>query len=387
MEVGIDKIAFYTPKYYLDLVELAQARDVDPNKFTIGIGQDQQAVIPNYEDAVTMGVNAANQILTDDNRQSIGQLYFGTESGVDNSKSAAIFAAKLLNLSPYIRAMEVKEACYGGTFALMMARDYVKLHPDQKVLVLAADVARYGLDTPGEVTQGGGGIAMLVSAQPKLAVIEDESVFASRDVADFWRPVDRMAALVDGHLSTEIYKEMFADLWQRYQKQTQAEIGNFAAFAFHLPYTKMGKKALDEIIDQADEQQAERLLEALKASQAYARRVGNLYTGSLYLSLLSLLQQDAALQAGDRLALFSYGSGAEAELFTLKLQKDFKQIIAQQKVEEALDARQRLSVAEYEADFQKQLYDSSQNVESDYPKDSQDAVFTGWRDGQRIYRA
>ncbi|WP_268870350.1 hypothetical protein [Companilactobacillus nodensis] len=59
MDVGIDRLGFYTPKKYIDIVELAEARDVDPNKFTIGIGQSKQAVPDVYQDAVTMAAEAA----------------------------------------------------------------------------------------------------------------------------------------------------------------------------------------------------------------------------------------------------------------------------------------------------------------------------------------
>ena len=92
MTIGIDKIGFYTPNYVLDLTELAQARGDEPEKYTIGIGQSQQAVVPNYEDVVTMGVNAAQSILTDDDRAAIDMVIFATESGIDKSKSAAVYA-------------------------------------------------------------------------------------------------------------------------------------------------------------------------------------------------------------------------------------------------------------------------------------------------------
>ncbi|EPI54071.1 hypothetical protein HMPREF1572_01356, partial [Gardnerella vaginalis JCP7275] len=39
--------------------DLAIARGIDPNKFTIGIGQSQQAVPPNHQDIVTLGAQAA----------------------------------------------------------------------------------------------------------------------------------------------------------------------------------------------------------------------------------------------------------------------------------------------------------------------------------------
>lgn len=64
MKIGIDKMSFYTPAFYVDMVELAEAREIDPNKFTIGIGQDQMGFAPLSQDAVTMGANAALNLLT-----------------------------------------------------------------------------------------------------------------------------------------------------------------------------------------------------------------------------------------------------------------------------------------------------------------------------------
>ena len=53
---------------------------------------------------------------------------------------------------------------------------------------------------------------------------------------------------------------------------------------------------------------------AMKKSIRYSRRIGNLYTGSLYLGLTSLYWKiPKSLQPGDRIGLFSYGSGAVSE--------------------------------------------------------------------------
>ncbi len=46
MNIGIDKIGFAAPDYVLDLADLAQARNVDPNKFKIGLLQSEMAVAP-----------------------------------------------------------------------------------------------------------------------------------------------------------------------------------------------------------------------------------------------------------------------------------------------------------------------------------------------------
>ncbi len=114
MQVGIDKIGFYAPSQYLDLTELAQARGEDPNKYLIGIGQSEQVVIPVTQDVVTMAASAASQVITDDNREKIAMVIFGTESGIDHSKSAAMYLKRLLHLPDQIRAIEVKQACYGA---------------------------------------------------------------------------------------------------------------------------------------------------------------------------------------------------------------------------------------------------------------------------------
>lgn len=41
MKVGIDAISFYTSRYYLDLKSLAEKRDIDVNKFYVGLGQEK----------------------------------------------------------------------------------------------------------------------------------------------------------------------------------------------------------------------------------------------------------------------------------------------------------------------------------------------------------
>ena len=47
-----------------------------------------------------------------------------TESGIDQSKAAAVFVHGLLGIQPFARSFEIKEACYGATAAL----HYAKLH-------------------------------------------------------------------------------------------------------------------------------------------------------------------------------------------------------------------------------------------------------------------
>ncbi|USS87319.1 hydroxymethylglutaryl-CoA synthase [Fructilactobacillus hinvesii] len=386
MKVGIDQIGFYTPGYYVDLVDLAHARNEDPNKYLIGIGQAQQAVPPASQDAVTMAANAATQIINDQDRERISLIILGTESGIDNSKSGAIYLQQLLDLPRAARAFEIKQACYGATAGIQLAKDFVKAHPDQQALVVGSDVARYGLKTPGEVTQGAGAVAMTISAEPKTLALSSSSSVYSDDIMDFWRPLNHTEALVDGHYSNDIYQQFFQTTIHDYCDQYQLQLSDLQAFTFHLPYSKLGLKALRTILPEVNQVQQERWLAEFEASRVYNKQVGNLYTGSLYLSLLSLLDHTQELSAGDQIGLFSYGSGAQGEFFVGTLQAGFRDGQRRHQIEANLANRTRLTVSQYEEFFTQWPTFNTANVTIDSAPDDAEFIFTGVTDNKRQYR-
>lgn len=383
MQIGIDKMAFATTDEYIDLRELARVRGDEPDKYTIGIGQDQQAVVPPTQDIVTLGAQAAAKLLTDSDKRHLSTVIVATESGIDNSKASAINIKHLLGLGDYIRTVEVKEACYSGTAGIQFAKGLVTMDPQSTVLVIAADIARYGLATSGEVTQGAGAVAMLISANPHVLLLEDTNVAYTKDVMDFWRPLYATEAYVDGKYSTNVYVDFFLACWERYQQITGRQLADFTALAFHLPFTKMGKKALEGLLKDDHSAVAEHLRSQLTASQIYSRQVGNLYTGSLYLGLISLLQ-NGDIQPGNRIGLFSYGSGAEGEFYTGIVQPQFGQYLSD--VTDDLKNRHQVSVEEYEHQFNSQLGLNTDDIEFDLSKDHRPFVLVGQHDHQRIYR-
>lgn len=383
MQVGIDKMAFATTDEYVDLRELARTRGDEPDKYTIGIGQDQQAVVPPTQDIVTLGARAAAKLLTAEDKRHLSTIIVATESGIDNSKASAIYIKHLLGLDDFVRAVELKEACYSGTAGVQFAKGLVTMNPQSTVLVIAADIARYGLATPGEVTQGAGAVAMLISTNPRVLSLEDTSVSYTKDVMDFWRPLYATEAHVDGKYSTNVYIEFFLQCWQRYQQITGHQLADFAALTFHLPFTKMGKKALEGLLQADQSAVAETLRSQLTASQIYSRKVGNLYTGSLYLGLMSLLQ-NGTVNAGDRIGLFSYGSGAEGEFYTGIVQPQFKKYLND--VADDLEVRQRVSVGQYEQEFNAQLGLNQADIAFDLSNDHETFVLAGQKNHQRIYR-
>lgn len=385
MKIGIDKIGFYTPHLFVDMNELAVARGVEPEKFTIGIGQDKMAVNPITQDSVTLAANAALEIIDENDREAIDFVIFGTETGIDHSKSGAVYIHHLLGLKENARCVEVKHACYGATAGIQMAKGHVALNPESKVLVLGSDIARYGLNTGGESTQGAGAVAVLISANPRIMTMENNSASLTADIMDFWRPLYSDKALVDGKFSNEQYISFFNKVWSKYKEDTGMTLDDFEAICYHLPYTKMGLKAMRTVLDETSEEVSERLNANYKISTLYNRNVGNIYTGSLYLSLLSLLELKEDLQAGSRIGMFSYGSGAVGEFFSGVLEPNFKDHLLIEEHKKLFDSRRQVSVTEYEHIFEQVLPTDGSNMELDINEDPATICMSGLIDDMRQY--
>ncbi len=284
MTIGIDKIGFATSQYVLNLEELAQARGQKIEKYTTGLMLDALSITPITEDIVTMAASAAQEILTDNDRASIDMVIIATESGIDQSKAASVYVHHLLDIQPFARSIEMKEACYAGTAGLNYAKLHVEKNPESKVLVIASDIAKYGIESAGESTQGAGAVAMLVTSNPRIATFLDDNVAQTRDIYDFWRPNYSTTPFVDGIYSTKQYLDSLKTTWAEYQKRHEAELSDFAAFCFHLPYPKLALKGLNKIMPKdMDNQAKNQLTDNFDLSIQYSRQVGNIYTGSYIL--------------------------------------------------------------------------------------------------------
>ena len=147
IKIGIDKIGFAMPKYFLDIRDLAIGRNENENKFVKGLMQSEMSVAPVTEDIVSLGASAAEQILDEEDKKNIEMIIVGTESSVDQSKASAVFIHHLLDIQPFTRSVEIKEACYGATAALSFAKNYIEKNKNASVLVIASDTAKYQTDS------------------------------------------------------------------------------------------------------------------------------------------------------------------------------------------------------------------------------------------------
>lgn len=343
-QVGIDKISFYVPEHYVALSTLAEAQGIDPDKFSRGIGQNKIAMPTHDEDVVTLAAEAAAKVIADEDVDAIDTILFATETGIDQSKAAGVYVHELLKLPRRCRVVELKHACYSGTAALQLACGHVTRKPDRKVLVIASDISRYDLDSPAEATQGCGAVAMLVSADPKLLAIEPASGCHSEDIMDFWRPNYRKTPLVDGKFSTIKYLGALSGAWEDYQDNGGRGFNELAQFCYHLPFTRMGAKAHRQL---SSINKAQNDPSVIEPGMIYNREVGNCYAASLYVSLISMLENADHDLTGLPVGLFSYGSGAVAEFFAATVQNRYRERLMKVHHQGLLENRTALTFDQY----------------------------------------
>lgn len=395
--IGIHDLEITTTHHVVDLTDLAHSNGTDPAKFRLGLGQDQFSFPAPDEDIVTMGAAAALAIIERNGVEGIRTVMFATESGVDQSKAAGVPVQRLLGLPSQVRVVELKQACYGGTAALQAAIGIVSRNPNERVLIISSDIARYQLDSPGEPTQGAGAVAMLVSANPALLEIEAAAGLFTDDVDDFWRPNDSTTAVVDGKLSMSAYLDALTGAWNDLQVQGGPGIDQIDRIIYHQPFTKMAKKAQAHLaqltgVDLGLELPGEATAETAADDEArdtglatgtlYNRRLGNSYTASVFAGLAALLHHDTELE-GKRVALFSYGSGSVSEILTGIVPVGYFDAKAAPRFYAALEAREPLEIANY-----RELHAAEKSSANDYetPRVTKGPFrFSGVKDQARQY--
>jgi hydroxymethylglutaryl-CoA synthase len=352
IKAGIDAIAFATAPFALHLKELAAVRGFPLNKFYETLGQITMGVPSPDEDIVTLAANAGLQVLKDVDPSSIELLLFATESGVDQSKAAGIFVHDLLNLNERCRIIELKQACYSATVALQLALPFLRENPTKKVLLIAADIARYGLNTTGESSQGCGACAMLLSVNPRVIAFEAEYGVVTDNVMDFWRPNYSDAAFVEGKYSSKLYLQMLEKSWLQYQERSKRSFEEHAYHCYHMPVPRLVEKAHQHLAKVCGLERVtpEHLQSFLTPSLEYGRQIGNSYSASLYVGLTSLLDHVLEDLSQQRIGFYSYGSGCVAEYFSGIIQPDYKKTLHTEFHQSMLKARRILSYTEY-ADF------------------------------------
>jgi len=347
LAIGIHDLSVATTQYVLTHQTLAAQNGTDVAKYHTGIGQRAMSVPAADEDIVTMAAAAAAPVVARHGADRIRTIVFATETSVDQAKAAGIHVHSLLGLPSATRVVELKQACYSATAGLQFAIGLVHRDRSQQVLVIASDVSKYDLASPGEATQGAAAVAMLVSAEPALVRIEDPSGTFTADIMDFWRPNYRTTALVDGYESISAYLQAVEGVWKDYTERGGRALDEFSAFCYHQPFTKMAYKAHRHLLQHCgyDVDEAE-IARAIGHTTTYNTVIGNSYTASMYVGLAALLDNADDL-TDQAIGFLSYGSGSVAEFFGGTVVPGYRAHLRAEMHREAISRRQDIDYARY----------------------------------------
>jgi hydroxymethylglutaryl-CoA synthase len=357
--IGIEKINLYGSSLFLDQRKLAMARNRDPQKVVADFLIDTRSLNPLYEDTVTMGANAAAPLLADEDRNCIGLLVVGTESGVDFGKPISTNIHGALGLPPNVRNFETKHACYSGVAALDTAINWLAagLNRGRKALVISTDFSRMHLHAKEEFVLGGAAAALLVSDSPKVIEYDLQCRGTwTTDVYDTFRPSARHE-MGNNEVSLYSYLDALEGAYNDYVEACKNGHGvdfdrAFSYNCYHTPFPGMAFQAHRTLCNLARPRSKAEILESFTKkvlpSLRYARRVGSTYGASNFLGICGIAASPADIRAGERIGFFSYGSGAIGEFYSGVLCPQAHETVGQMCIDSALDARREVDVAQYE---------------------------------------
>ena len=357
-------MAIYIPKLYVDSEDFAPARGINLEKLRKGLGIYQMAIVDSNQDPACLAANATLKIMrrNDIAPKNVGRLYISTESSFDESKAMNAYVIGMLEqvygegTFDHCGGVETKFACVSGSYALYDNANWIRAgeSEDQYAIVVVSDIAKYDLGSSGEMTQGAGAVAMLLSDTPRLLQFDPKVTATSiRDEYDFYRPFGKDTPIVRGQYSNilyllqvrkalELYKEKAWKTGLIRPKPDESVLDYMDYLNMHLPYSAMGRKALaylmrhewrnlprwqdvirhvgisepmrndspgtiesvlmDPQFVKSDAEFNRKLMETpqfkelyeskLSSSLVASKMIGNLYTASLYLGLRSSLEYE-----------------------------------------------------------------------------------------------
>lgn len=409
---GIEAASFFIPPLYLEIDDLAKNRGIEPAKLEKGLGLHKMAVADVHEDAATFAAEALLKLIEDYNinPSEIARIYLGTESAIDGAKPTATFAVQMVEnvlaeksgerVFKNCDVVDLTFACIGAVDALHNCLDFVSANPGKKAVVIASDYAKYELASSGEYTQGGGAVAFLVSNNPKLMEIENVWGIATESVFDFFKPrrtanksdfaaatstmPDRIEIfsdepVFDGQYSNKCYQDRIREAYDHYKLLTNQckPYEEWRFLIFHLPYAFHGKRVFTEIFsiendlpyntpeEQKTVAKSEEYIrfinQKIEPSQRASSEIGNMYTASIFMALLSALQ--VSLDTGEdlvhqKIGFLAYGSGSKSKVFAGKIREGWKEVAEKWNLFETLNNRKSIDFETYEKLHRKQLENS-----------------------------
>lgn len=218
--------------------------------------------------------------------------------------------------------------------------------------------------------------------------IDDLEAFSGQTDCDFWGHPDKIVEVFretpvfDGVYSNDCYQNRINEALEHFKSQASLNVlKDWQHLVFHLPYAFQGRRMILPIwlgwmkannrLHELEEQVGETytsnkewmkkasktavykdfVKNAIASGELASQQIGNMYTASIFMSLLSTLA-DALKNnrdiTGDKIGFFSYGSGSKSKVFEGEVKATWKDKIVGQKLFEELDNRIAVDFTTYE---------------------------------------
>lgn len=368
--------------------------------------------------------------------KSIGRLDVGTETIIDKSKSVKTMLMTLFAASGNtdIEGIDSKNACYGGTAALFNAVNWIESSSwdGRDAIVVAADIAIYAAG-PARPVGGAGAIAFLIGPDAPITLGAVHGTHMANDW-DFYKPdLSSEYPQVDGPETLQTYLGSLDKAYDAFRSKTatsasrgakqgangpvngsvlsKTTVNDFDYVILHSPYSKLVQKGYgrllfnDYLSDSKNEKYAsiptsfadldrkstitnkdvekaftaygkESAAKKLEPTMDVVRRVGNMYTASLYGGLASVLSNVSSSELqGKNILMYSFGSGSAASVFTFHIQGDTSIIAEKLDLKNRLDQREVVPCQTYVESLK--LREAMHSAKDVTPKGSVDSLFAG----------
>jgi hydroxymethylglutaryl-CoA synthase len=303
-------------------------------------------------------------------------------------------------------------ACVGAIDAIENCLDWVRANPERKAIVIASDIAKYNLESSGEYTQGAGAVAMLIKSNPNLLIVNPTIGISTRHVGDFFKPRKILSnklikekykisikdlfnsdkqeielfseePVFDGQYSNKCYQERIEEALEHYYSQKSTNfLKEWDKIVFHLPYAFQGRRMIisiwlkwlkeNKLLEQLEkeignsiESESHDWKKAASKSSLFkefvakkiadgeeaSSNIGNMYTASIFMSLISLLfisykkNKDIT---GNKIGFLSYGSGSKSKVFEGIVASNWKDKIKKVNIFKSIGDRKIIDFKSYE---------------------------------------
>ena len=314
-KAGIVSYGSYIPRYRIRIEEIAKIWDEDPNELRSQLQVASKSVLGPDEDVATMAVeserNAINRWKGDP--QKIGAIYVGSESHPYAVKPTATIVAAAIDAEKELTAADLEFACKAGTAGMQMCLGLVKSNMISYGLAIGADDSQGRPRDPLEYTAGAGSSAFLIGTERVVAEIEGTYSVTS-DMPDFWR---REGAIFPSHgvrfTGKPAYFQHTVDASKGLLEELGTKPSDYDFATFHQPNTKF-PLTVAKMLGFSSEQVEVSLI---------CKDIGNAYSASSMLGLAQILNH---ANAGDKIFMTSYGSGAGSDAFSFEVTDEIEEV-------------------------------------------------------------